>query len=48
MKYIFIDIQDYMYYTLVVLRGMAQLVAHLLWEQGVASSSPAAPTSMAQ
>lgn len=24
------------------------LVAHLLWEQGVASSSPAAPTSMAQ
>ena len=27
-----------------VQRGIAQLVAHLLWEQGVASSSPATPT----
>ena len=27
-------------------RGVAQLVAHLLWEQGVVSSSLAAPTSL--
>ena len=27
-------------------RGVAQLVAHSLWERGVASSSLAAPTSL--
>lgn len=29
-----------------VIRGVAQLVAHLLWEQGAVSSSLATPTFM--
>jgi hypothetical protein len=29
----------------VLRRGVAQLVAHSLWERGVAGSSPAAPTT---
>ncbi len=30
---------------IILIRGMAQLVAHSLWERGVVSSSLAAPTT---
>jgi hypothetical protein len=45
---IFLDRKTQLYYNNSVIpnRGIAQLVAHLLWEQGVASSSPATPTKI--
>ena len=33
-------------YFKTVLRGVAQLVAHLVWDQGVAGSNPVTPTRM--
>ena len=29
-----------------VIRGVAQLVAHLVWDQGVAGSNPVTPTTL--
>ena len=31
-----------------VIRGVAQLVAHLVWDQGVAGSNPVTPTKISQ
>ena len=34
--------------TNTALRGVAQLVAHLVWDQGVAGSNPVTPTRISQ